>query len=282
LRLGLAIDLHPGAYATPIPGVRRLHVTQTLQTSLAHSAQSQGVLRQVGDDRHGAALIGRRALAQGPLPPALGHPILAQIAWHRRGAGTPARALQGVGQLCLEAAWRTVFQQHPAKRRQRPPREAGADGRKLLTQSPGEPRWSRGHGGGVEPLGQRLRGHRGVRRQIAQAVAATFPGHRRLFDHCRRPQLDAILAGQCAARSLEKLAVARQGFSGLGIEYRGEFPFDLAGLAVHLLFHLPRRLSEKQSVQPIESELPSGRWQAIISAFLDKAVSYCRVGSDDE
>ncbi len=37
-------------------------------------------------------------------------------------------------------------------------------------------------------------------------------------DHFRRHQLDEILAGQFAARSLDKLAVARQGLSGLGIE----------------------------------------------------------------
>jgi len=37
------------------------------------------------------------------------HHLIDQIDFHRRAAGTAAGALQGLGELCMEAALRAVF-----------------------------------------------------------------------------------------------------------------------------------------------------------------------------
>lgn len=87
---------------------------------------------------------------------------------------------------------------------------------------------------------QSLRGPLRLRMEIDQDVTETFSGDRGVFDHFRRHPLDAILAAQCAARSLDKIGLTRQGFSRIGIEHRGEFPFDFPGIAFHLLFPLHR------------------------------------------
>jgi hypothetical protein len=140
----------------------------------------------------------------------------------------------------MSAALRAVFKEHPTKRSQRPQREAVANGLELLTQSQLDPLLSIRHGVGVDSLVEGVRAHLGLRIEIDEEITETFQGHRRLFDQFRGHQLDEILPSHFAAGSLDKLALAGQGLSVLGIEYRGEFPFDFAGRAVHLVFQLPR------------------------------------------
>ena len=204
----------------------------------------------MGDERQGPALVRRRALAEGPLSQGMVPHIRDQIDVHRRAAGAPAGALQGLSQRCLEAALGAVFKQHPTKCRPHPERESCADGCKLLTPSPWEHLLHRGPRGGVESLGQRVRGHRRLRIEIDQDVTETCEGDRGVCDHFRRQQLDEILAAQCAARSLDQIGLTRQGFSRIGIEHRGEFPFDFPGIAFHLLFHLPRDVPVRRCEGP--------------------------------
>jgi len=89
---------------------------------------------------------------------------------------------------------------------------------------------------------QRWRRHVGLRIEIDPALTETVQGHRWLVHQLRRHQLDAIRADPLAAGALDKLTLARQGLSVFGIEDRGEFPFDLAGLAGHLGVHLHREV----------------------------------------
>jgi hypothetical protein len=92
-------------------------------------------------------------------------------------------------------------------------------------------------------LVQRLRAHLGLRIQLDQAVTETFQRYRRLVHQFRRHQLDEIRTDQFAAGSLDKLALAGQGRQVLRIEDRGEFPFDFAGIAGHVVVHLHRDAS---------------------------------------
>ena len=149
------------------------------------------------DARQGPALVRRRAIAEGPLAKGLGQPLIDQSDVHRRAAGAPAGALQGLSQLCLSAAWGAVCTQHPPKRRQRPEGESCADGLTLRTQSPWAHLLPLGHRVGGESLGQRWRGHLRLRMTLAPDVTETCAGDRGVFQHCRRHQLDAILATLC-------------------------------------------------------------------------------------
>lgn len=244
----------PCADATQVPCPMGVALAQALTTARAHVPHHQRVGLRVRHDRQRPAVIRRLAIAEVPLQQRMGHPLREPSDVHRRVAGTAARALQGRGELCLEAARRAVCEPPPPTRRQRADRESLADGLTLLTEGELAPLLHSAHSVGGHPLVQGVRGHLGLRMAIASEVTAPSSGDGGVFDPFRRHQLHTIRAGQWAARAWDTRALTRQGCSVLGRKHRGELPFDFPGRAFHLLFPLHRDFLEGDVMGTIHLE----------------------------